>query len=466
MGYRRNRAINPVAGITATNWVGAVPSGTVTAARVALGGSGQPLTGVDTVFKATVASGTPAYLQATYGAAGDALVTAGETITVSAYVKGTSAAALTANIFAVFYNASNSIVSTVNGTAVAATSGTWQRVSLSTAVPAGAVRVQVMMRSIAGTTLAVADTAQFSAVLVEGGSTLGAFFLPDVTPGAFWDSASNASTSTLYAFAAPTVTTTDDPPSAHILWTGADLADNVGTITLYRLFDGQTTTQRDAINKFAVGGWVGDDGEIPIGTDVTYRAEVFRTDGQSLGFTPSTTVQIVGENGIGWLSDPLDPVVAPIRITMRDTAAGQLKYDSPGNRYRVGTRTIALLAPRGLLVDLDMSFFTDTADEYQRVLDLADSSNALVLFRVPPPMPIPRLLYCWAKGLTGSDFSLPAGLTDFEWDNVVDQLTAFEGESQSTLTPWQVYIDAFPTWADFNAAYLTWLDAINDPPEA
>ena len=61
---------------------------------------------------------------------------------------------------------------------------------------------------------------------------------------------------------------------------------------------------------------------------------------------------------------------------------------------------------------------------------------------------------------------LPAGLEDFEWENPVDELSPVEGKSVSSVTPWSIYLAAFPVWNNFNAAYLLWLDAINNPPEA
>lgn len=113
-----------------------------------------------------------------------------------------------------------------------------------------------------------------------------------------------------------------------------------------------------------------------------------------------------------------------------------------------------------------MSFYTDTAEEYAAVLALVASSNGVLLFRNPPPMPVPRLLYAWSKAIVPDEFNLPAGLEDFEWENPVDELSPVEGKSVSSVAPWDIYLAAFPVWNNFNAAYLLWLDAINNPPEA
>ncbi|UAJ80148.1 hypothetical protein IT072_03625 [Leifsonia sp. ZF2019] len=413
-------------------------------------------------------AGAPTYVQGVEGNSGDMVVAPGETVVASVYGRITSAAAglnLTCRLS--FVDASGNIIgSTLVGSAVAVATGAWGRASATGTAPAGTVRVIVAGRMSTSAAFAVGNTAQFTAVLVESGSTLRPFFLPDLTPGAFWDAAANASTSTLYAFAAPTVTTIIDPPTAHILWTEADLADNVGTLTLYRQFEGKTMTVRSAVDRFAAGGLATDDVELPPGVDVSFRAEIFRSDGRSLGYTPSTTVHVDGPVGAGWVSNPLDPATAPVRVEMRSTAGTGGTQEAPGAKYRVGLRTIALLAPRGLLEGVDMSFFTSTAVEYHAVRDLVDGSNGLLLFRTTPPLPVPRLLYAWTKALVWEEFNLPAGIEDFAWQNPVDELSPFEGEPISSLTPWQIYIDAFPTWGDFNAAYLTWLDAINNPPEA
>lgn len=480
MTSRKNRVRNPQLGDNGDYYSSSVDAGTVTTAIADLAGTGQPLPSLRYVWRTTVATTAPTRIDNVYsgGTAGnyELPVSPGDHVTASGYIRVFSAAAgLTLLAYVQFYNASNAQVgASVGGTgtgSVATTSGTWQRPYVVNAVaPSGAVRARLLFRATTTASFAVGNRTELTGILVEVSSTasvpLGAYFSPAVTPGSYWDGPAEASTSTLYAFVSPVVTFQADPPSAHIVYQASDLADDTGTITLYEIHDGQTRSVRTAIDAFAVGGIAIDDTEIPRGTDVAYRAEVFRTDGTSVGFTPTTTVNIPGEVGIGYLSNPLDPATPAIRVEFRETVGSMPKTDAPGATYRAGLRTVALLAPRGLLRDVDLSFYTDTLTQYDAVKQMVADSNGLLLMRVDPPIGLPRLVYFWAKGITWDEFSRPAGLEDYEWDNIADQISPIDGEPLTSTIPWQLYIDAFPLWSDMNAAYLSWLDAINNPPEA
>lgn len=266
--------------------------------------------------------------------------------------------------------------------------------------------------------------------------------------------------------AAPTLTTNTDPPIVTVVFGGSDLPAGTATATLYRIFDGVTTTVRSAENIFAVGGFRADDVEAPSGIPISYRAQAFDASGNDLGYTPTATVTVPALSpDYGWLSNPLDPAREPIRIIMEGSAGQGPQRPIPGNVYQVGTRVVALVGVRGLRQDLDMPFFTETTADREAIQDLITDTNGLILIRTPPPMMVPRLLYCWAPNPIPEEFNLPIGMEDIAWTNTVQEISPIRGNPVSSLIPWQIYIDAFPTWADFNAAYLTWLDAIKSPPE-
>lgn len=259
------------------------------------------------------------------------------------------------------------------------------------------------------------------------------------------------------------ITFTTAPPSARVIFSSADLFAKTETITAYRVIDGVSTTVRSAVRIFAVGGALFDDAEVPVGVTVEYRAQQFDGTGKELGFTQSASVLVPGERGVGWVSDPLDASSA-VRVVLAESAGRLPRRPVPGAVYRVGARTVALVGSRGLLQDLPMDFYTETTADRQAIWNLIGATGGLLLFRTPPPVPIPRLLYAWAANATFDDFD-PYGGEGSVWSNTVQEITPTDAPLVVGAAPWQAYINAFPTWADFNAAYLTWFDALKSPPE-
>lgn len=261
----------------------------------------------------------------------------------------------------------------------------------------------------------------------------------------------------------PTLTTTANPPSTHIVF--YDLNPATQRLTLYRMYDTFTGTVRSAVDVFAAGGWVGDDWETPPGVPVTYRAQQFDVDGNELGYTDPVTVTIpVSSPEDMWLSDPFDATSA-IKVRAAVGTGQQPSRPVPGTVLRVGDRTVVLASPQGLLQDLKMDFITITTEDQEAVLALIQRTSGLILIRTPPPMMVPRLLYCWASNPIPDAFDLPHGDQRVSWANQVQEITPVEGDVQVVPVTWQTYMDAFPTWGDMDAAYLNWFDAMSNPPE-
>jgi hypothetical protein len=263
------------------------------------------------------------------------------------------------------------------------------------------------------------------------------------------------------ATAGATVTITVAPPTARITLREDDLLPGTARVTLYRIAEGRTTEVRAGKDLFAAGGAVLVDYEIPLGVPVTYRAQQYAEDGTELGYTGAVEVTVPVDSPYrGWISDPLDATVA-VPVVFSDAAGRSPSAPIPGTVYRVGDRTVALVGQQGLLENLNMDFFTETLADRDALLGLLRSSGGLVLIRSAPALQVPRLLYCWAANAVPDTF---AG--EFTaWANTVQEVSPTEGGIVLSPVTWQTYIDAFPTWEAFNAAYLTWFDAMENPPE-
>lgn len=264
----------------------------------------------------------------------------------------------------------------------------------------------------------------------------------------------------------PTVTIDTSPPTALVTFTEANLAPSISTLTLYRIADGVTAEVRNGVRAFAVGGVVISDAELPIGVPVTYRGRQYDADGNDLGITDSTTVDVPADTAYyGWISDPLDTTQA-FRVVMADGAGQNPKRVTPGTVHRVGARTVVLAGQRGLLEDLNMDFFTETDEDRNGILALLNSSGGIILIRTAPPMLVPRLLYCFAPSPTPTLVDTGEDAQAAAWTNTVQEISPVTGGTVRANVSWQTYMDAYGTWAAIQAVYPTWLAAAQNPPES
>jgi hypothetical protein len=140
-----------------------------------------------------------------------------------------------------------------------------------------------------------------------------------------------------------------------------------------------------------------------------------------------------------------------------------------GNLFQVGLRTVALVSKQSLVTGLNMDFFTYTTADRKKVQDLLGRTGGLILIRTPPPMMVPRQLYCWASNASPAEFNLAAGVEKVRWSNQVSEISAPVGNLFVTTVTYQTYIDAFPgaTYGDVMAVYTsTYFDAMKNPPGA
>lgn len=291
-------------------------------------------------------------------------------------------------------------------------------------------------------------------------------FVQGGLPGMFWTGAANASTSikpnTVPALVIDPGTETTQP---NVQVTFSELYPDTRTLTLYRSYGGLLLPVREAENAFAVGAFTVTDYEVPLRSEFRYVAMQRNAAGGDLGYTDySVPTFVASDPDYAWLSDPLRPRVF-VRVEMTENAGQKPSNPIPAQLHRIGDRVVALVGSRSGLKNVNMDFFTDTTADREAVDDLLGAANGLVLMRTPPPMMVPRLLYCFAGNAVPDEFTaLSLGDETIEWANEVDELPPFQGGYGEPVATWQTYIDTYPTWAAAQAAYATWLAAQKNPP--
>lgn len=255
---------------------------------------------------------------------------------------------------------------------------------------------------------------------------------------------------------------TAEPPQIRVSFEAADLDPNVNTVTLYRYADGQVYPVRTATDIFAIGGFVADDTEVPLGVHVDYRALQFDVGGHQLGYSVTVGVDVPAPAPqVAWISDPLNASSA-IQVVMTDTAGVTTPRSVSGTLYTSGPNTLVLSGDMSLVQGADMGFYTLSASDDERILELLRSTNGQILIRTGPAFGVltPRLFYCFA-GKAAPLFQGPNGSA---WANTVDEITVTTLAVQSAGATWTDLQNLFTTWEQVESAYATWLDLEENAP--
>jgi hypothetical protein len=240
-----------------------------------------------------------------------------------------------------------------------------------------------------------------------------------------------------------------------VTFTSADLDPSTATVTLYAAADGVTRIVRTAINLGAAGGFTAFDAEPPTGIPVSYNALQFDIDGNRLGYTASVIGTIPADSPMfAWLSDPLDESSA-IQVVMSDTSGLTAPRPIPGTVYTIGATAAVLSGEQGLLSGVDMSFYTQSADDDAAVRQLLKQSNGNVLLRTAPGFGvlIPRALYCFAGAAAPTYLDGNGAL----WANTVSELTPTTQAIVQSKTSWQDIIDGFTDWTAVKSEFGSWI---------
>jgi len=261
----------------------------------------------------------------------------------------------------------------------------------------------------------------------------------------------------------PQLTVFTEPPHVHIVLTADVVQAGTERVTVWRAYGKFVSPVHGLSDRYAAGGFVGDDWEVPLGVPVSYYAERFDAAGVSLGVTESTTVQVDSDPSMGWFSDPLVPS-SVVQVELVADFAESLTHTRQLQTYQVGDRVAALLGARGKLEQVSLHCQVKNLADADRLNDILAVSSILV--RVPPPTRVPRLLYVVIGEVNEIDRDVQWGGEWVQWEIAGAEVDPTTLDIIVPVVNWQTYKDAFPTWADMKAAYSTWFDAKLNPPGA
>lgn len=233
------------------------------------------------------------------------------------------------------------------------------------------------------------------------------------------------------------------------------------TIIVFRLFGKFQTTVRGALRAPSSGGFTIVDYEAPVGVPVTYRAELFNAAGVSLGITNEAVVTLVGTGSDAIISDPLSPAAA-VTVDGHAEFGSELTRSRPFEQHNVSGRIVTLTGLLGKLQGVPLTCNTRSiadADALDAVL-----STTVVLVRTAPPSRLPALFYAVVGTVRQVPQDVQWGGEWIRWDIQGDETDPSPLDVQVPIITYQMFNDAFPTYGDFNAAYVSYLDALQNPP--
>lgn len=252
-----------------------------------------------------------------------------------------------------------------------------------------------------------------------------------------------------------------------------DLDPDTDTVTVHQLSKWGEQEVRGYTRRPLAGGLVLTDYEIPLSQQVTYRIEQFDAAGDRLGFgqlTLTTRVEIpeAGARSVGKVivQDPVAPAKA-VMLDARPGTFGQLRRLVPLQIYSAGTSTVGLAGLRSLLKDVPFILVTDTDDQRDR-LD-AILSTTPILIRADPKTRMPGTFYAAATAYDQAphDPNLTTGTDDVTF--TADQVTRPALAVIVALLSYDLFRDFVQatttgTYDDARSIWLTYLDALRDPP--
>lgn len=226
----------------------------------------------------------------------------------------------------------------------------------------------------------------------------------------------------------------DGNPSVEIFFTNY-VAGTV-RVRLYRYSEGRTWLVRGGVDiapSVAVRDY-----EVPSGVTSTYRAEMFDEAGNSLGFNAPASVTMPEFGPV--VHQPMDPALfAPVTVLL-DTAQTLVRR-TPGELTYTEGSTVGrrIGVQRRGLSGAQLEFMTDTiadADMVQAMLGTYETEQVAVLcFRTPPPIRLPRTLFCASESLEEIETDVHMGGTAVRYRMQVDEVEPpFPGLVKPTLT--------------------------------
>jgi len=322
---RANRVLNPMdrtggaAGWLTTRTFGTGGAGTHTHSQAMASPVGNPVTWTG-CRKTWTTAATNSDLTG-FNTAADATnwyaVTAGETITVSAFMRHNSATTKDFAIAVVFYDGVAQATAVTVGTATYGSSvtkagdGTWARVSLTVTVPAGAAGMRIIpdVRGSTATPWNINSWLDATGVMIESGSVLGTYFdgssTTDASTNYVWlgTAWASASAMNLLTTAWTRLSLTVSPPVGAV---GMKVYPDTATAGDAPWQIGETLTATGLLIEEAgsAGNWF--DGTSPDST-----AGTVTVDNEWTGtVNASTSTQTTTDTSTAWSWDEFDPAIS------------------------------------------------------------------------------------------------------------------------------------------------------------
>jgi hypothetical protein len=254
----------------------------------------------------------------------------------------------------------------------------------------------------------------------------------------------------------------DNAPGPRVVVNVTAVTSGTVTATLRRRYGDTDEVVPGADRIQATTGFVRTDYYPPVGVPVTYQAQLFDVNGAAIGYTASATTTIDVPDSSAWLSSPTDPNLT-VQVEMSDDAGSSLTRDIVSSVHQVGGRKILIAEDDYGLVNIPLSFWVDTVAEARVVDAILRDGLGLMVFRIAPPMEVPRVLYAIGSP-SRQETNLPADVED-----TLFEMTGDEGSAPATVIVAAVitygrYTSNIATYGAFRSQYGTYRDALLAPP--
>jgi hypothetical protein len=268
----------------------------------------------------------------------------------------------------------------------------------------------------------------------------------------------------LYTFNVGDYAYTSLVPVPHVELTIFALNPNTVTVTVSRTAGGRTMPVRGQIGVYAVGGRNVVDWEAPFGIPLSYRAEQFDVNGQSLGSTVPFEVQLdVTET---WIHNVFQPAQG-IAITPANGWAETLSRPVPTEKYWAsgGGLATGIFGQRHGLTDTPLPFLTFTEDDADSIRDMfgdpytSPSATPVVCIRTAAGknMRLPKPFYVALDDALEVPLDTPSGGALTRWECTGTEVNPPAPALVASVLTYDDIDFSYATYGAMDAAYSSYL---------
>lgn len=328
---------------------------------------------------------------------GDITVAVGEVWSFSAYVRASKTNRFQLNVE---WRSGGGTLSTVSGTQTVITvdadfPDAVRLTADNLTAPASATIARIKVVTVSGTSYAnwsIGDTMDVDALMAVKETASVAYGDPTTSGVWVWNGTAHASTSTWYQGAVTLTPDVTDLPYMEVLV--EDLSVNVATVTIHRLTAGRDFRVRGAVNVAVSGAITRVDAECPFNVSTTYKAEMFDSGGESLGYTLATAETLATSET--WIHNPLD-LTGAVMVELLDGSGSTISRPIDAEVVHPFGRVVGVVISRGRkgLTDFPLLVSTSTtadADKFTVLLGDYETMSVPVLcirsgtsLRIPKP---------------------------------------------------------------------------------